>query len=781
MSEEIEDSGSYYTDDAQPKKGGSIKKGIGVGVIVTLVFELFVSFALEADTNLVHRYIAYMLGIGALFVAALYAKSTWKMFFFGTPVIVGTSFVLPLASPDNFSGLMSPFLNLLPAINAMVDSLKATGEDLSKYDTYIDYLNNPLYGILFDFVLAILIGTIAALGLVGFVKIFSNKPGIFTVISFIFSLFFFILGVIVLPYLLVVSTGVAQFGLALGAGGVNLQAGFEIITEDGDITEAEAFFDEAERWFDEADSLLKGLEDMQVFALLGSTDQFPNYEILMDNFIIMIDSAVDMAKTVGPMFLGISALQDGMEKSMSVLTSALGNTNLQISELSPGDEATFEEGIDDIQLGFVNIKDAIPDIQSALTRFEEVSRAETLGAADSEGVDVEEQFNLIEGTLKLLNSSLGVLSVLISPSDFNSTAGITVEEPLVHLLRGAISLSDASSAVGDTSSFEGTSGIFDDIISHLEIVVYALADPVFDDFVNTNVNDVTVLLEIKTQLSGMFDFIQDAGSISIAMGEFGNIAGGTVLSMNQTISTVFATGDFLTVDEDTYDSAKLNFTKSDGILNGSEQMKNEGANVDTLVGLMEARSLADEYGLMSAGASDFVNVFEEFDMGLNGQNFFHLSHAFFNIILTAEQLKVVDGLVSNIKTDFEFIFALDYATNASAIDPAVNNIEGNSTDIVDSLDTIDEKLTYTAGNFSAIGNTMSQMAETATAIDGPTGIIFNVGQIRTAIEIIEFEASETITVGNFPSKLITIDGQLTIIQAQLVLINVNLGNVQIAG
>ncbi|OLS27213.1 MAG: hypothetical protein HeimC2_13230 [Candidatus Heimdallarchaeota archaeon LC_2] len=64
MSEEIEDSGSYYTDDAQPKKGGSIKKGIGVGVIVTLVFELFVSFALEADTNLVHRYIAYMLGIG---------------------------------------------------------------------------------------------------------------------------------------------------------------------------------------------------------------------------------------------------------------------------------------------------------------------------------------------------------------------------------------------------------------------------------------------------------------------------------------------------------------------------------------------------------------------------------------------------------------------------------------------------------------------------------------------------------------------------------------------
>ncbi len=778
MSEDYDESGSYYTDDAKPKKG-SIKKGIGVGVLVTLVFELFVSFTMDAQSNLVHRYVAYMLGIVALFVAAFYSKSTWKMMFLGTPVIVGVSFVLPLASPDNFSGLMSPFINLLPTINAMVDSLKATDRDLSDYETYIDYLNNPLYGILLDFVLAIFIGTIAALGLVGFVKIFSNKPGIFTIVSFIFSLFFFILGVIILPYLLVVSTGVAQFGLALGTGGINLQAGFEIINEDGDITEADVFFDEAEKWFDEADSILKGLEDLQVFALLGKS--VPNYEILIENFLILINSAVEMAKSVGPMFIGISALQDGMEKSMSVLTGALSSTNLQMSALSPENETIFEEGIDDIQLGFVNINDIIPDFRVALTEFEKVDIVETLDAADAEGIEVEENIDLIEGTINLLNSALDILSVLISPSTFNSTSGITLEEPLVHLLRGAVSLSDAASAVGDTSSFEGTSSIFDEIVSHLEIVDHALADEAFDAFANTNVNDVTELVDIKTELSGMFDFIQDAGSISIAMGEFGNVAGRTVFSMNQTISSVFATGDFLTVDDDVYDNATDNFIKSDGILNGSEQMKDEGTNVDTLVGLMEVRSLADEYGLMSAGASDFVEVFKEFDMGLNGQNFFHLSHAFYNIIRTAEQLKHIDELVSNIQTDFEFIFALDYATNASAIDPAVTNIEGNSSDIGDSLDFIDDTLSYTAGNFSAIGNSMPQMAETATAIDGPTGIIFNVGQIRAAIDVIEFEASETITIANFAGKLITIEGQLTIIEAQLVLINANLGNVEIAG
>lgn len=778
MSEDYDESGSYYTDDAKPKKG-SIKKGIGVGVLITLVFELFVSFAMDTQSNLVHRYAAYMLGLVAIFVAAFYSKSVWKMMFLGTPVIVGVSFILPLASPDNFSGLMSPFLNLLPAVNAMVDSLKATGQDITKYDRYIEYLNNPLYGILLDFVLAILIGTIAALGLVGFVKIFSNKPGILTIISFIFSLFFFILGVIILPYLLVVSTGVAQFGLALGAGGVNLQAGFEIITGDGDITEADAFFDEAEKWFDEADSILKGLEDMQVFALLGSSNQFPNYEILMDNFLILINSAVDMAKSVGPMFVGISALQDGMEKSMGVLTSVLGNANLQMSELSPGDEATFEEGIDDIQLGFENINDAIPDIKSALIRFEEVNKAETLEAAAAEDVDVEEQLDLIEGAINLLNSALDILSILISPSDFNSTAGIPVEEPLVHLLRGTISLSDASSAVGNTSSFEGevTSSAFENIVAHLEIVDDALADPGFDAFANTNVNDIEELLDIKTQLSGMFDFIQDAGRISIAMGGFGAVATRTLPQMNATLS-IFE-GDFTLVDDSDYAAAELNFTKSDGILNGSTQMRDDGAAIDALVTQMGIRSLADEYGLMSAGASDFISVFQEFDMGQNGLNFFYLANAFLNIIITARQLNIVDALVANIDSDAVFLAEFtDYINNSAAIDATITNIQGNSTLIKLSLDVIDVALTNAEGNFTALGNTMPQMDPTSTAIGA---IILNVETIRFSIESIETET------GTFPAdfgelliKIFNIETEITTILGEITLINGHLGNINIA-
>lgn len=776
MSDDYEASESYYADDVK-SKSGSIKKGIGVGIIVTLVFELFVSFVLDAQGNLLHRYIAYMLGIVALFVAALYSKSTWKMFFLGTPVIVAVSFILPLADPTIFAGLMSPFLNLIPTINAIADSLEASGEDISDYEAYLEILNNPLYGVALDFVLAIIVGTIASLGLVGFVKIFSKKPNILTIISFIFSLIFFIVGVIILPYLLVVATGVSQFTLALGAGGVNLSAGFNIVSGDGDLSEANQFFDEAEKWFDEADQMLAGLEQMQVFSLLGASA--PDYKVLVDNFLILIDSAVDMAKSIGPMFVGITALQEGMEQSMSVLTTSLATTQLQMSELSTEDNTKFENGIVKVKQGFGNISKAIPDIQSALSRFNEVNREETLEAADAQGVDVEEQLNLIEGAVNLVNGALDILNILIIDADLTDNF---IEEPLVHLLRGAVSLSDASSSVGDNSDFSGTGSTFQNIINHLTVVVDTFDDPVFDAFETTDVLNVTELEELKVELSGMFDFIQDSGNIAISMGEFGLIASPTLFKMNSTMQ-IFKDSDFDKIADSTYDAAIANFTDSDGIIAGGSQMRDEGETIDGQVADMALKSANEEYGLMSGPATEFVSVFEEFEMGLNGKNFYHLSQGFANILGTAKEMKVVQSEVDKIQTENTLLsgFASNYLGNAGPIDLSITRINASLQVIDTSLELAKVNVTQAASNFTEIGVSMPQMATTAEALTGTGGIVANINNIQTSINamIVATTVLPT-TAGEFDTKLTIIGDELTNIEAELTNVDSNLGSVDVA-
>ncbi|MCH8906521.1 MAG: hypothetical protein IH840_05465, partial [Candidatus Heimdallarchaeota archaeon] len=198
MAEDKDSSDDYqdniYDDEEQPKKKGSVIKAIGIGIGATLILELVIGLALEAETNLVHRYISYMLGIAILFVASIYAKSTLKMFFLGTPVIIVSSFVFPLILPSTFTALMSPFVTIVPSLIGVRDSLAVTGLLDVTREGYIELL--IFYGWAIDLIIAMVVGTLASIGLTGVVKLFAGKPNILTIFTFIYSLFFILIGVI---------------------------------------------------------------------------------------------------------------------------------------------------------------------------------------------------------------------------------------------------------------------------------------------------------------------------------------------------------------------------------------------------------------------------------------------------------------------------------------------------------------------------------------------------------------------------------------------------------
>ena len=151
-------------------KKGSLKLGLLIGIIGTILLELLIGITINTQQDLVMRYFAYLLGIFILFAVAIAVKSGAKMIFVATPTIIILSFVLPYFLPDYFSGLMTPFLALRPMINRIAESSLF---DTAEFATELGYYNQ--FGIVIDFVFAMIIGIIASLGFSSLIKAFTKK------------------------------------------------------------------------------------------------------------------------------------------------------------------------------------------------------------------------------------------------------------------------------------------------------------------------------------------------------------------------------------------------------------------------------------------------------------------------------------------------------------------------------------------------------------------------------------------------------------------------------
>ncbi|MHA2503466.1 MAG: hypothetical protein ACXAE3_11425, partial [Candidatus Kariarchaeaceae archaeon] len=538
--------------ESKKERKGSLMKGLAFGLILTVVLELGVGLALDASGNLVHRYLAYMLGLVPILVASFMTRSMVKMALVGAPVLVVASFALPFFLPTVFTGLMTPFLTLIPIIN----ELARIGDTLG-VETGAEAIIGPVnqYGIALDFLFGIIVGIFAAMGLAGIARVFTRKFGIFTIFTFIFSMVFIVIGVIVLPYLLVVTSGIAQFGMTFATGGALLGAGTQITaTPDGDLDLANQYFSEAEQWFIEAEKTLAGLEALGVFGLIGSAN--PDVAAIVNNGLALVNAGVDLAKGIAPALAGFGAITQGMEIALESFDTGGG---LMLSQ------ATFDEGIDLVEQGFANFTQSIDSIKEAIVTIQEdVDRDELVAALERQGAgDVGPQIDFVFFGLPLLEIALDVFTNDAGTGLIDDPDGIEVDterSPIVHLLLGAQSMTSVGDQIGQDSDFSGTAGLFNDLIFHLQFVVDALDPAVnlpmgeLNDFV-LDANAPPELVELKDQIVGTTNFLKDAGDTTIAIGEFGLIASPTLVSMNTTMFFLTDAEDFTTLPGSQFDAA----------------------------------------------------------------------------------------------------------------------------------------------------------------------------------------------------------------------------------
>lgn len=683
-------------------KQGSLKLGLLIGIIGTILLELLIGMTVNTQQNLVMRYFAYMLGIFILLAVATAVKSGAKMFFVATPIIVILSFVLPYFLPDYFSGLMTPFLSLLPMINRMAASASSFGFDTPEFETYMGYVNT--YGIVLDFIFAMIIGIIASLGFSSLVKVFTKKFNILSVFSLVIGLTLFIIGVIVLPYTLVVTTGILQFTGSFATGGIVLSEGMTIIAGGGNITDANDYFVEAREWFVEAELMLQGLTDLQLFLLAEKA--LSQYIVIIENGLLLVDSAVNLAKGISPALTGISKLQAGIAQAMSVLG---GGTALGLSLSLTSDEiATFNNGLDTMEEGFLNISSSISDIQASLasiSEMDEVAFSEAL--LELLNQDLSGELDMVDGGAKLFSSALDVFDVLITDPEGDDRA------PFIHLLYGALALNEVSSSIGDSTKFEGTSSGFVNVRNNLSIVVDTFDNPAFTEFDTIDVGISPEILDFKSQIQGIFNFVRDAGDISISIADFGIAAGPALDAMNDSLSIFTEYDNFTIIPDSVYDEkiAALDIA----IANGS-QMMSAGQLTDQLVLNMETKSQNQSYGMMSDAANEFVGIFSSFNLTENGANFFYLAGGFQSLMKTIQSLKGVRILVQNIQDDFVLIEEAAAILDNDTITAKLIAINGNMTEADATLDESRVHIGNAIGNFSAIGTSMPQMASTSAAL-----------------------------------------------------------------
>ncbi len=738
--------GEYdFVEDEKPDKiQGSLLKGYAAAFVAILILEAGVKVALSPESNLVHRLIAYMLGIGVIFVLALMTKSIWKMVFFGTPIVTIAAFVPPRLLPNVFADLFGEFLYLDKVFTEIV-KLAENSSFSSQVDPAIVESAKQYLPFLFviDIVIGLIVLSIAGLGLVLLVRLFAKKPNILTIFSIVFMIVFLILGVVVLPYTMTVTSGVAQFSADMAIGGFYVAEGINELQKNmntGNFSEATRLLNQAAPWFEDARSVLLSLEQLGVTGIANQVS--PEYGIIIENGFLMVEGIVHLSNGLAPFVVGLANLKLGFEKAFSEFNSS-GFQGLMLAQT----DEEFEEGLEFLRQGMNNLSAALDDIKEGINVFTEMDRDALKQAIQSQTGDeaTAQQVDMAIDAASLLNITLDMFQVIINPVTVNGTESEFA--PLIHLILGARSLNDASQIIGKNTDFQGTGSFFADVVSNLTVFRTALDDKAFDDFeaFSSQSKEIT---DLYGQITGGINFLKDSSDVSIKLGEFGQQIVPLLTKTNQSLSIFRSTTNFTEIDDETYNST---YDDLGTVVTSAQSLNVTAHELDALVKAMMANSNNESYyGLFTEPSKQMASMLSNFNVTQNAQNFIYLGHAFRNVIRTAQTLKATEQYVKHIQNDIQEIE--DSSNKTQTIidkkDPITANITETDRGINTTLEYVENArtnftLAFVEGGMTQLSNVneaLSNIIEDIKAMQGDQGL----GKIK---EIMDDPAAYVIANG----------------------------------
>ncbi len=620
----------------EPVESGKKWSYWGIGLLFFLVFFVALMFILEAamqpGESFTSTLIAYILGIVgiAIFAGLIRDKSRALIsipiliiIVFGTGYLFNNVIQAPVYNPfAPVSEGVDLFLETAEGMNETLSEMDLGDLDMDQIRTYTQF------SFVIDLVLSLPLFIFGPLALTWMVQIFTTQPEIMTILSALFALVFFFIGLILTPVVHLLFSGVMVITTDILPGAIYLGQGFSIFTDfenatQEDIDESIASFYLASGYFQQsADNLLA----MQQSGIIGLSSTIPVLGTFIENIYYVASAALHISSGLGPFANGTFLILEGMEDAMasfgeggSFLSTKDGTVTQIESEIN---DTRFDEGIDKVSEGLLTLGNSTDYIDDALIELnkvnitdiaEAISDLEVVGVPTEVAETVLAQVDMIDSYLSIFEGAVRVIDALLTIPSGSDSATLT------HFLYGAYSLFKAGDVIGTTTTFynetEGvdTSSYFDDASANFSIVHTVLLNPEVQAIANS---DTPILNSTVTFLIDMVGLTVPLCSLG------GNIA--TVFFTMQDTMSVFNDTNY----EDIADYSPL-ISSMDDLRTTTGDMTVDAYATDTQINDVRTKASNNTYGELSSPALSFTDQLIQFNLTQNVFNANNIANSFY--------------------------------------------------------------------------------------------------------------------------------------------------------
>ena len=709
----------------------------GYGLLFFTVFYIALMFILEAAIkpreSMTATIIAYIIGIIGLAIFAGLVRDKSRVLI-SIPILL----IIVFGSGYLFTYVVkAPVYNPLAPVSERTSTLLDTVEVLNDTDIVdlppefnvetIQFYSQ--FAFVIDLVIALPLFIFGTLSLTWFVQIFTQAFKLWTLVSIFFALIFFLIGLVITPFIHLLFSSFIILGSDLLPGALHVIDGISIFQSDfssltqEQINEAVEAFYNASYYFNQAAMNLEGL---QKAGLIGFAQLIPILGTVVSNLYWFSLAALHLSSGLGPFANGTFYIMTGLEDAMDAMNISGSPMPLAVDDkdtvtrTSGINDTLFNEAIQVVNDGLLILGDSTDNIEQALDDLKNVSLDDVIGnitlipGLPEEAIQpVMDSMGMVEDYLSMFEGGVAVISALLERPEISP--GVESEyATLTHFLYGAYDLFQAGDSIAEITAFNGTSDYFEYASGNFSLVQQQLHQP---EVLSVATSDTPFLNETVL-------FVVDMVDIGVPLCNLGYTLATSFVDMDS-ILTVFDGQDY----EDISDYPSL-LNSLDNLRTTTSTLATNAAQVDANITSVELKANDNTYGILNDIALTFTSQLSDFGFVQYVQNADYIANSFYYMFAGIMELSFVAG---NITEGQSYFSGVDYVS-------ANTSFLAAQTSLTSSISYLNQSIPYMDDAVNIGGMTQLQ-----TTLDAITTIRNSLLGIQTDLDTLMVLMADPVT------------------------------------
>ncbi len=639
----------------------------GYGLLFFTVFYIALMFILEAALqpreSMTATIVSYIIGIIGLAIFAGLVRDK-------TRVLISIPILLIIVFG---AGYLFNYVADAPVYNPLAPVSERTGTLLDTFDVLnetelvaslpeefnretIEFYSQ--FAFVIDLIIALPLFIFGTLSLTWFVQIFTSALKIFVIFSILFALIFFLIGLVITPFVHLLFSSFLILGSDLLPGALYVMEGISIFTGDfGSLTQAEideaiAAFYNASFYFNQA---ALNLDALQKAGIIGFAQMIPILGTVVSNLYWFSLAALHLSSGLGPFANGTFYIMNGLQDAMDAMNISSSPMPLSVDDgntvkRAPGiNDTLFNDAIEVVNEGLLILGDSTDYIQQALDDLKNVSLEDVIGNITRiPGIPIEaiepvmESMTMVEDYLAMFEGGVTVISALLDRPEISP--GVESEyATLTHFLYGAYNLFKAGDNIAEVTAFNGTAENFEYSYGNFSIVQDQLHEPEIE----------AVATSDTPFLNSTVMFVIDMVDIGVPLCALGYSLATNFFDLDDMMNVFAGPANY----EDVSNYPEL-INTLDGLRTTTNNLSTNATIVDAKINDVEVKASVDTYGPLNDIALTFTSQLSDFGFVEYVNNANYVVNSFYFMFVGVMELSFVAGNITAGQTQF---LAANYA------------------------------------------------------------------------------------------------------------------------